>query len=932
MTISELYIFKYIKNIIYILMNISKTINTNLEKLLDLYKKETNTELEAVVWGTIFKNRNISHNSFLNVINYFKNNLELSFTNTDTLTIYTDSSTVRTTISGIDNIKMYWLTNKLDKLDNIEYLNKKRRETVELMNYSIRINYKDEIPVIDADLKKLNAHRIADKNELKTFRFRNRLSFEYKDFIIDLTTVKMSKGRTFKSSNCLRMPAIYEIEIEFKKNTFNSTPDTLVCFLELLGSIITILQDGTTILSETQIKSLQDDYKRLTNSNEFILADAVSIEFRNIIKSSDSINIYNNYAVTYKADGERHCLFIDSTGNSCLIDNNSNFKGIDIEISGWNNTLIEGEYLSDKDIFLMYDILFAKGEDVRGRKLNISMKDKKTNKTMPRIELVKQFSKEVKNNITVVLMKDYKYGNGEKIFDKSKELLELQESLPYNIDGLIYTPIDSFYPIKTRRAKWEELLKWKPEKLNSIDFLVKYKKDDLGNDLILPHFIDDGIKKIIRNYKTLILYVGTNADKFNKKNKKFRQKTIPGKFIPDKSNPDKYCEAKIFVKPNNKIYTYDFLTNEEDEIKDDIIVEFGYDIYKKDFNWNPLRIRYDKTEEYKRGVPKFGNFETTAIRIWKTIQDPITEYMITTGSIPKNKANIKSTDKKVAYYTEQTKSNRKNTAQKRFHNDIKRELIKSVAVAKTSKYDGTLLDLASGRGGDMLKWRDAKFKKIIGLDIDKAGLRVAQDRYKDLAKPKPNIYYSWADSRELIFPDYAAAKDDMSKLRLEEYIPTKYSFDVVSMMFALHYMFKDETTLKNFLQNVSDNLKIGGHFIGTCFDGERIFNLLKEHKGFVEEKDGDEVIWSIQKKYRIRTFNLKKPQLGIEIEVYYQTFGQPQIEYLVNFTYFEKMCAKYKLKLVSVKPFEEYYKSRYKLSDEGKVLSFLHNTFTFVKL
>ena len=905
-------------------MDISTNINKLLLSLLEEYIKSDDTELEAIIWGANFDDKKINHHSFIDVINFLKNELELTFTNTDSLTIQTNSSSIRTTIDGIDNIKLHWLKNELT---DAKYLDKKKKDKIDLINYSTRINYKDEIPVTDAKIIKLNNDRINDNNELKTYRFRNRLSFEYRDFVIDLTTVKTSKGKTFKKSNCLKMPSVYEIEIEINKEV-NNVNDTLTDLLELIGSIIIILQDGTTLLSNTTIKSLKDDYKKITKSDTFILADAVSMELKNLTRGKDNISILDNYAVTYKADGERHCLFIDSKGNICLIDNNNNYKGIDIEVSGWNNTLIEGEYLSDKNIFLMYDILFSKGEDVRKRKLNISNKDK-NKKTVPRVELIKQFNKVVENNITTVLVKEYKYGNEEKIFEKSKELLDVADALPYNIDGLIYIPIDSFYPVKTKRAKWMELLKWKPEKLNSIDFLVKFKKDDSGKDLVLPHFIDDGVQRIVKNYKTLILYVGTNADTFNKKNKRFRQKTKPGKFTPDKKNPEKYCEAKIFVKPNNKVYTHDFLTNEEDEIKDDTIVEFGYNIYKKDFAWNPLRVRYDKTEEYKRGVPKFGNFETIANRIWNTIQNPITENMISTGSIPKNKEIKDDT----AYYAEQTKTNRKNTGQRKFHNSVKSELISSVTVAKTSKYDGTLLDLAAGRGGDFHKWKAAKFKKVIGLDNDKDGLREAEQRYKDQPKPKPNVYYSWADSTKLIFPDYGAAKDDMSKLRLEEYIPNKNSFDVVSMMFALHYMFENETTLKNFLQNVSDNLKVGGHFIGTCFDGERVFNLLKANKGYVEEKDADDnVQWSIKKDYRIRTFNLKKPQLGVKIEAYYHTFGQSQTEYLVNFTYFTKMCASYKLKLVSIKPFEEYYKSTNKLSETDKVLSFLNNGFTFVKV
>lgn len=905
-------------------MDISSNINKTLLNVLEKHTKDKNTELEAIIWGATYSNNTITHESFINVINFLKNELNLSFTNTNSLTIQTNSSTVRTTIDGLDNIKMYWLKNKLT---DATYIDKKRKDTIDLENYSTRVNFKDEIPISDPNKINLNNNRITDNNELKIFRFRNRLSFSYEDFTIDLTTTKSSKGKTFKKSNCLKMPSVYEIEIEINKE-LEDINTTLNNLLELIGSIIVILQDGTSLLSNKIIESLKKDYKKLTNSSEFILADAVSMEIKNMMKGKDTISIYNNYAVTYKADGERHCLFINSDGIPCLIDNNMNYKGIDIEISGWNNTLIEGEYLSDKNIFLMYDILFSKGDDVRKRKLNISIKDKGT-KIIPRVGLIKEFGKDIKNNITTVLVKEYKYGNEEKIFEKSKELLDTADSLPYNIDGLIYIPIDSFYPVKTKRAKWMELLKWKPEKLNSIDFLVKFKKDDTGKDLILPHFIDDGIQRIVKNYKTLILYVGTNADTFNKKNKKFRQKTIPGRFTPDKKNPDKYYEAKIFVKPNNKIYTYDFLTNQEDEIKDDTIVEFGYDIYKKDFNWNPLRVRYDKTEEYKRGVPKFGNFETIANRIWNTIQNPITENMITTGIIPKNKEVKNDT----AYYAEQTQKNRKDTTQRKFHNRVKSELINSVKVSKTSKYDGTLLDLAVGRGGDFHKWKASKFKKIIGLDNDKDGLREAEQRYKDQPKPKPNVYYSWANSTKLIFPDYEAARDDMSKLRLEEYIPSKNSFDVVSMMFALHYMFENETTLKNFLQNVSDNLKVGGHFIGTCFDGERVFNLLKENKGYVEEKDEEgNIKWSIKKNYRIRTFNLKKPQLGVKIDAYYHTFGQTQTEYLVNFTYFTKICKKYNLNLVSVKPFEEYYKSNNKLSETDKVLSFLNNTFTFVKV
>mgnify|MGYP000512941924 CR=1 FL=1 len=46
-----------------------------------------------------------------------------------------------------------------------------------------------------------------------------------------------------------------------------------------------------------------------------------------------------------------------------------------------------------------------------------------------------------------------------------------------------------------------------------------------------------------------------------------------------------------------------------------------------------VRVRYDKTYKYKRGENMFGNFETVALDIWKSILNPVSEYMLSTGDI-----------------------------------------------------------------------------------------------------------------------------------------------------------------------------------------------------------------------------------------------------------------------------------------------------------
>ena len=55
-------------------------------------------------------------------------------------------------------------------------------------------------------------------------------------------------------------------------------------------------------------------------------------------------------------------------------------------------------------------------------------------------------------------------------------------------------------------------------------------------------------------------------------------------------------------------------------------------------------------------------------------------------------------------------------------------------------------------------------------------------------------------------------------------------FDVCSVQFAIHYMFHTPQTLNQFLRNVSETTKVGGYFIGTSYDGRKVFDMLKGKK------------------------------------------------------------------------------------------------------
>jgi hypothetical protein len=187
-------------------------------------------------------------------------------------------------------------------------------------------------------------------------------------------------------------------------------------------------------------------------------------------------------------------------------------------------------------------------------------------------------------------------------------------------------------------------------------------------------------------------------------------------------------------------------------------------------------------------------------------------------------------------------------------------------------------------------------------------------------------------------------------------------FNVSSIQFALHYMFENNESLQNFLTNISECTQVEGYFIGTCFDGKKIFNLLKDKK--VNESytimNGDKKITEITKKYDRDEFETNNDCVGYSIEVYQESINKVFKEYLVNFDYLDQLMENYgfarltddELKRInlpnSVGSFSDLYylmetelkmnprnANKYgqstKISDQEKAVSFLNNYFIYKK-
>jgi len=577
------------------------------------------------------------------------------------------------------------------------------------------------------------------------------------------------------------------------------------------------------------------------------------------------------------------------------------------------------------------------------------------------VELIKP---ETSGGVKPIVIKCKKFYSTEiedkTIFDGCSVILSNVQNgvYEYNTDGLIFTPCNTAVggnedaspnstPSPLKKITWERSFKWKPPQFNTIDFLVSVKKNKNGvgdeiNSIYQNGMNTTGHENIIQ-YKTLVLRCGYNKkqhgflnpfqdvldDKipsFNKNEDDFGNKLKPVPFIPTNPHDNNACFANIllYLGQNGE---HVMKTEEGEYFEEDMIVEFKYDIsLKNGWRWIPLRVRYDKTEELLAGIPNYGNAYHVANNNWHSIHNPITEEMISTGkNVPE--IDIEGDD---VYYNRgaagkaaaAAAAGYKTNSLRNFHNlYVKKKLIVGV-----SNINDTLIDYAVGKAGDLSKWIAARLKFVMGVDVSKDNIYMNLDgacaRYLNehlKSKNIPKCIFlngnstinirsgkAFATDKEkmvaaAIFGSGPKDKDMLGKMPYEKYGIAKDGFNVSSCQFAVHYFFESKQTLHSFLRNLSECTAINGYFIGTCYDGKSVFEMLKNkprNEGMTILKDGKK-IYEIIKIYDETGFPDNDTSLGYSINVYQETINKYFREFLVNFNYFVEVIKNYGFVLIT---------------------------------
>lgn len=712
--------------------------------------------------------------------------------------------------------------------------------------------------------------------------------------------------------------------------------------------------DGKKKKKMTKEELLQSNmmYKR-QSKKYFIGPYSVSLERKHITKNKEEgiPNINNNYTITDKADGERRLLYISNNGKIYFLDINLKitFSGCITKNTKLFETIIDGEYVSHNksgefiNTYLMFDIYYSSGEDYRKLHFynnNNNPKGSRHNTLIQTYNILIIGSDTIKPQMRNIIpdkplpmkfkLKNFKSNISQKnIYSQLEVLLDEinNGSFDYEVDGIIFTPNDEEVPTGT----WNSCFKWKPPHHNSIDFLVRTKKNENENDYIGTIFSQgNNLSKTndIQFYKTLDLRVGFSQrrhgiinpidmmikDEVPKKQSYNYKDYYPALFYPNPSFKQVWHKCNVLLK---NIGAKKVMIAEDGNIfEDETIVEFKFNKESNianDWRWIPIKVRYDKTYAYRKGESNFGNDYKTANGVWKSIHNPVTEDMLKgIEEIPPLE------DEEDIYYSETT--TKTNTQPMRnFHNRyVKHTLIKNI-----SEPGFNLMDLAVGKGGDLPKWIDARLNSVIGIDVSRDNIENqvngAATRYikeKQFGrKIIPKCMFLHGDSSKNIKTGEAFINEKYKSIMKSIYgLGTKdrkilgegvYYFreneigkniNMISIQFALHYFFKNETTLRELLKNVSQNCSLNGYFIGTCFDGKKIWQLLhnkKKDESYSILNDNDELIWSVKKLYDTEIFSDNEKSLGNAIEVYQESINKRHTEFLVNFKYFEKLLEDY---------------------------------------
>lgn len=262
-----------------------------------------------------------------------------------------------------------------------------------------------------------------------------------------------------------------------------------------------------------------------------------------------------------------------------------------------------------------------------------------------------------------------------------------------------------------------------------------------------------------------------------------------------------------------------------------------------------------------------------------------------------------------------------------------------------------VLDIGCGKGGDLGKWQKAPqpVALYVGIDPAEVSIRQARDRYSELLS---------RDRSQRLFQGEFFAKDGFGEWLGDIPVIKEVGidggvgpggggsarwggggFDVVTMMFCMHYAFESEAKARGMLKNVAGSLNKGGRFIGVIPNSDvlrtkvqafhkdqavkRMKSRVPSENAGVPQDDNDtedgEVedvailewgndIYSVRFPGKTPEDGVFRPPFGWKYSYFMKEAVEEVPEYVVPWEAFRALAEDYNLEMQYRKPFADIWK------------------------
>ena len=649
--------------------------------------------------------------------------------------------------------------------------------------------------------------------------------------------------------------------------------------------------------------------------------------------------VLQDYAITEKADGERMLLFVHTDGCIYTIDNTLRVKATGVSLEGagsheWTGTLLDGEFVPAShwrggqtshatepmtkshatDVFMAFDVYFHGKTAVWNRPL--FWKTATEARGQPsRMDVMRAFIEALPTqdasgapaSLTILLKEHRVSASPTEFYATCREMLNGAEKLPFDMDGLIFTPaympVFGHYPntpvTVPFNVRWDRVFKWKPPQENTIDFLVKERG-----------FTRHPVTRHV--YRVYELYTGYNpqqwepievdqglaftyAHRESRALQNERSTYYAKKFEPmAHGHPDvALCYVPLDGPGGAGGVAF---TAEGDRMEHESVVEFAYDTSPEAvpdgvadapaWRWRPKRLRVDKTRllRLKGNMSRTANDLTVAVNIWDSIHHPVTVGLITgqehapEHAVPTDLEERMLGTNDVYYARDMHRNQMLSVHMLNFHNHgIKQALYKRIP------RKDALLELACGMAGDLPRWQSSGFKFVLGMDLVRDNItKPKEGAYARLVAQRSEHYRQRRDVHGATYPTVVFVIGDCAKpietgecsrkldatsqkvldMLYRGNVPNDWGFlqkwripgraangfTGASCQFAIHYFFKNPHMLRSFLKNVANNLRKGGVFVATFMDGLKVHENLAAHAESAIRAPNEAVTWKGVKK------------------------------------------------------------------------------------